>query len=62
MISTHGRAQFGNLFGVDLTQSDGNAFSKTRINTFREQALWGEPGTNFGISACSNHIEGIDGD
>jgi hypothetical protein len=44
-----------------MTQLDGNAFPETDINAFREQALWGERGTNFGVAACSNHIEGMHG-
>jgi hypothetical protein len=40
---------------------DGNACPETDINAFREQALWGERGKNFGVAACSNHIEGMYG-
>jgi hypothetical protein len=61
LISDAGRAKFGKLFGVDLTQSDGNECATTNSDVFREQALWGERGITFGVAASSNHIEGMHG-
>jgi hypothetical protein len=61
VISVPGREKFGELFGVDPTQSDGNECPTTCMDVFREQALWGERRMAFAVTACSNRIEDMQG-
>jgi hypothetical protein len=61
VISAAGRKKFGELFGVDLAERNGDESPRTNTGIFKKQALWSERGTTFAVAACTNHIEGTHG-
>jgi hypothetical protein len=53
-ITASAKTKFQLLFGL-------GSGSTVDVSIFRRQALWGDRGVHFGVSTCTNHIEGLHG-
>jgi hypothetical protein len=53
-ITINAAKKFRSIFGI-------SADGRVELRVFRAQALWGERGRGYGVSTCTNHIEGLHG-
>jgi hypothetical protein len=54
LITVAARTKFQARFGLGTG-------STVDVSVFARQALWGERGARFGVSTCTNHVEGLHG-
>jgi hypothetical protein len=62
LIAKHAEQKFVTIFGlIPGSYATEGSIPVVDDSIFRSQALWGPRGTHFGVSTCSNHIEGLHG-